>query len=160
MENIVLAEIFAQILYNQREVTATRSRRKTQIKPTGVFQIHLKALQFIQLLDTALYLYRLGRFIPETLNELLRISDHLLLIHVRPHLLFMPLLAQFNKTAVVDIIVVDTSEGDFYCAGTYIVDKSLVVTNQQYRGRTGLKEIFQPLNRLNIQVVGRLIQQQ
>ena len=70
----------------------------------------------------------------------------------------MPFLAQFDEPAVVDVVVVNTPEGDLYGAVADIIDESAVVTDHQYRTRTGFEEVFEPLDRLDIQMVGRLVE--
>ena len=92
MEHGMRAEILAQVLHDQRKITASRCRRETEVQPTCIFQIDLKSFEFFELFDTTLYLYRFGRFVPETLYKLLCILDHLLLVQIRPDLLFVPFL--------------------------------------------------------------------
>ena len=132
----MFAEILAQIFHYQRKISATWSWRKTQIEFAGVFQIHLKPFQFFELFDAALYLYRFGRFVPETLNKLLGILNHFLLILVGTYLLLVPFLAQLYEPAVIDVVIVYPAECDFYRPSAYIIDKCAVVTHHQHSTRT------------------------
>ena len=53
--------------------------------------LDLDQLHFLQLLDPALHLPRLGGLVPEALDELLGLFDLLLLVLVRGELLLFPL---------------------------------------------------------------------
>ena len=92
MEHIVFAEILAQVFHNEREVSAARGGRETEVETRGVLKIHLEAFQFFQLLDAALDLHGFGRFVAETLDELFGVLNHFLLVLERPDLLFVPFL--------------------------------------------------------------------
>ena len=72
----------------------------------------------------------------------------------------MAFFAQFHKPAVVDVIIVNTSEGDLYRARTNIIDESAVVTHHKDGRGTCFEEILEPLNRLDVEVVGGLVEQQ
>ena len=110
--------------------------------------------------DAALHLHGFGGFVSEALDELFRICDHLLLVEIRPHLLLMPLLAQFDKMAVIDIVVIDTSECDLNRSRAGIVNESAVVTDHEYRRRARFEEVLEPLDRFDVQVVGGLVKEQ
>ena len=70
--------------------------------------IDLQPLEFLELFDTTLYLNGFGSFIAEALDELLRVGNHLLLVLIRPHLLFVPFLTKFNKARIINIVIIYT----------------------------------------------------
>ena len=132
MENIMFSEILTQVLYDNREVSATRGGWETQVETACVFQIHLQPLQFLQLFDAALNLYGFGGFIAEAFDEILGVGNHLLLVLVGAHLLLVALLAELDKPAVVDIVVVYPTEGDLNRTVAYIINECAVVADHEY----------------------------
>ena len=158
MEDIVGTEILAQILYDNRKIAASGRRRETQVKTAGVFQIHFQPLQPFQLFDAALNLYSLGRLIAEAFNEFLRVLNHLLLVLIGSHLLFMPLLAQLNEFAVIDVVIVYPAKCNLNCTVAYIVNKRAVVTNHKHGAWATFQKILQPLDGLDVKMVRRLVQ--
>ena len=160
VENVMFAEIFTQVLYDYRKISAPRRRWEAQVESRSVLQIHFESLEFLELLDSALYLYGFCCFITEALYELFCVLNHLLLVEVRPYLLFMPLFAQFDEPAVVDVVVVNTAECYLNGSAAYIIDECAVVADHEYGRRTCFEKILQPLDRLDVQVVSRLVQQQ
>ena len=79
-ENRMIAIRFRDILDRHRIRARTGRRRKLQAQSRGIFLIHLQDLQFLQHLHTALHLQGLGVRALETLDELSRLGDHLLLL--------------------------------------------------------------------------------
>ena len=112
------------------------------------------------MLDTRLYLYRFSGFVPETLDELFGVSDHLLLILVRAYLLFVSLFAQFDEPAVVDVVVINATKRYFYRSVADVVNEGAVVADHEYGTRARFEEVFEPLDGLNVKVVGGLIEQE
>ena len=160
MEDVVGTEILAQVFDDKWKIAASRSRRKTQVEPRGVFEIHFKAFEFLQLLNAALNLDGFGGFIAEPLDEVLGVLNHLLLVLVGANLLLVAFLTELHKAAVVDVVIVDAAECYFYRPGTGVIYECAVVRNHEYRRRAGLEEVFEPLNRLDVQMVGRLVKEQ
>ena len=68
--------------------------RETKIKGGKIFELYLNPVHFFQLFDPGLNLYGLGGLVPETLDKLLRIIYHLLLVAIGGQLLFAPFLAE------------------------------------------------------------------
>ena len=75
-------------------------------------------------------------------------------------LLFAAFLAQLQVFGVVDLIVVDAAHGHFDGAGGDVVHKLTVVADDNDCLSAADKEIFEPLNGLDVQMVGRLVEQQ
>ena len=112
------------------------------------------------MLNTTLHLYRLGGFISEAFDELFGVLNHLLLVLVGANLLLVAFFPEFHKTAVIDVIIVDAPERYFYRAGAGVVYECAVVGDHEYRRWAGLEEILEPLDRLDVEVVGRLVKEQ
>ena len=79
-ENRMIAIRFRDILDRHRIRARTGRRRKLQAQSRGIFLVHLQDLQLLQHLHTALHLQGLGVRALETLDELSRLGDHLLLL--------------------------------------------------------------------------------
>ena len=73
-------------------------------------------------------------------------------------LLLAALLAQLQIAAVIYFIVVNAAHGYFDGACGDAVYKSTVVTDYHNSLSVVDQKIFKPLDRFNIQVIGRLIQ--
>ena len=122
--------------------------------------IHLNRHDFLQLLDAALHLHSLGRFIPEALYKVLNISDLLLLVLVSPQLLFATFLTKDDILIVFYFVVLYPSAGNLQRTIGDIIDKRTVVAHE-YDSLCALsKKLFQPLDTFNIKMVGRLIEQE
>ena len=151
------AEILAEVLHDEGEVATARGRRKSQIQTGCVLLVHLESLEFFELLDARLHLHGLGGFVAETLDELFCFLNHLLLVEVGAHLLLVPFASEFEEMAVVDVVVVDAPEGDFDGSRGDIVDERAVVADEDEGTVVGAEEVLQPLDRLDVEVVGRLV---
>ena len=148
---------FPDILANDGIVTTAQTGRELQVHGSIVHLVHLDRYDFLQLLDLLLYLYRLGRLIAESLNELTHISDLLLLVLVGTLLLLTPLSAKYNILVILHLIVDDVSTGYLQRAVRYVIDERTVVTDQYDSLGTLRQKLLQPLYGLDIQVVGGLV---
>ena len=117
-------------------------------------------LQLLQLLDAALHLHGLGGLVAETLDEGFRVLYLFLLVLPGPQLLFPPLLAQADEFVILHLVVVDAAAGYLDGAGGDIVEEGAVVADQHHGIGPGGKELLQPLDGLDVQVIGRLVQQE
>ena len=156
----MVAVRLTDVFQNKRKIAAARCRREFQVKRRIVYLVNFYRYNLFKLLDSALYLIGFGRFITETLYKILYFSYLFLLILVCALLLFYPLLTQFHKLGVVDTIVVSLAAGNFNGPVGHIINESTVVADQQHSLGFGLKELFKPLNGLNIKMVGRLVEEQ
>ena len=82
-----------QILAFEDYVSGTRSRRELNRQRDVVSLVNLHSVKFFELLDAGLYLIWLRRLVAETVDEILRLLDHLLLVLIGRHLLREPFLA-------------------------------------------------------------------
>ena len=160
VEDHVIAIRLFHILTNHRIVTGTNGRREFQAKCRSIFFIYFNRYNFLQLLDAALHLYSLRSLVTETFDKIFRVFYFFLLILVSTQLLFAAFLTQHDKLIVSYLVIVYPSAGNFNGTVGHIVNECPVMTYQYYRAGTHLQEILQPLDTLNIQVVGRLVEQQ
>ena len=75
-------------------------------------------------------------------------------------MLLASLLAQLQVLAVVYLIIIDAAHRDLDGAGGDVVYEGPVVTDYDHRLSSLDQEVFQPLDRLDVEVVGRLVEQQ
>ena len=107
-----------------------------------------------------MYLLGLGRLVAETLDERLNVLDFALLVLVSRALHVHTFLAQTDIIGIRHFIIINLAVRDFHRADGDVVQKSAVVRNHQYRAVIGLQEAFQPLNGLNVKVIGGFVQKQ
>ena len=160
VEYYVVAISLFHSFTNHRIVSRTHGRCKLQTKRRSIFFVDFNRHNLFQLLDAALYLHSFGSLIAETFDKVFCIFYFFLLILVRTELLLATFLAQHHKLVVCNLVIVDMSAGNLNCAVSDIVDESTVVTYQHDCTRTDFEEILQPLDTFNIEVVGRLVEQQ
>ena len=160
VENHVVAIGFRHILANDRIVATTAGADKLQAQGGVVFLVHLDAFDFLQLLDAALHLHGLGSLVAETFDESFGILNLLLLVLVGTELLLTAFLAQDDKLVVLHLVVVDASAGYFDGAGRDVVQEGTVVADKHHGVGARGEEVLQPLDGLDVQVVGGLVQQQ
>ncbi len=159
VEHQMVAIALADVLTKERDLAGMRSRREFQVNGRRVFVVNLNTLNLVKRLYTALHLHSLSGLIAETLNKLLRIGNGLLLVFESAHLLFPAFFAQFHKLGVRHLVVVDVSARNFNGSVGNTVEEGTVVRNQQHRASVLFQEVLEPLNRLNVEVVGRLVEQ-
>ena len=156
----MVAVRLAQFGGDDRIGTRTRGGRKAQVQRRPVLLVHLDEFQFFEHPHARLHLIGLRIGPLETLDELAGLGDHLLLVVVGRLLLLATLPAEFEVMGVVDLVVVDASAGDLDGARGDVVHESLVVGNDHYGLGVVHQEILQPLDRLDVEVVRRLVQEQ
>ena len=156
MRTVCLSHIFA----NHRIIPTAAGTDKFQTQGRIILFIHLNAVYLFQLLDTTLHLHRLCCLVTETLDEILRILYLFLLIFIGTKLLFAALFTKHNELIIFHFIIVYLPASNFNGTRRYVIEKSTVVTDQHHGIGTRGKEILQPLDTLDIQMVRRLIQKQ
>ena len=138
-------------------LTRTRSRRELHSKSRPVLQIHLNPLQLLQLLHTRLHLIGLRRLVAETLDELLSLLDHTLLVLIGSLLLGKPFLPEFQVLTIRNLIIMNPADHDLHCPVRHIVEELPVVRNQHKRTLVLLQITLEPLDRLNVKMIRRLV---
>ena len=95
----------------------------------------------------------------EAFDKFLGFGNHFLLLVISLLLLDTALLAQHEVLRVIYLVVIDTPHGNLDRAGGDVIHESPVVGNHDNRFPVVHEEVFQPLDRVDIQVVGRLVEQ-
>ena len=157
VENQMIAVVFLHFVANDRIISRTRARRELQMQTSGVYFVDFYRNSLFQLLDATLHLHRFGGFVAETLDEVLDVGDFLLLIFVSPQLTFATLGTKFHILVVLHTIVHHFSARDLQCAIGDVVNERAVVTYQDDCIGISRKELLQPTDTLNIEVVGWLV---
>ena len=160
VEDGMIAIILSHLIADNRIIAATETRRELEMHLLGIHLVHLDRNDFLQLLDAALHLYSLGWLIAESLDEVLDIGYFLLLVFVSAELLLTALGTKNHILIVFHLVILYPSAGNLQGAVGYIIDKGTVVTYQHHRLGTLSQELLQPLDTLDIEVVGRLIEEE
>ena len=155
-----LSKALTDLLGLHNDLPRTRCRGELDVQTTEVLFVHLDPLDLLQLLDPRLYLIRLGRLVAEAFDKLLGLLDHLLLVLIGRQLLGTTLSAQFDILAVRHPIVVNLPERYFDRPRRDVIQKGPVVRDQHNRPVIILQIIFEPPDTFDVEVVGRLIEQE
>ena len=158
-KHLMLAISLAHFLANHGIVATAEARRKLQVQTACVNLIHFNQHHLLQSLHAALHLVRLRRFVSESLDEVLRLLYFLLLVLVGTQLLLASFVAKHHILVVLHLVVVDVSTSDFDGSVRHVVDKRTVVAHEHHGIRFRGNELLQPLNRTDVEVVGRLVEQ-
>ncbi len=159
-EYLLAVKRHRHVAHLHRIGTASRTRRELQSQSAGILLIHLDEFQLFEHLHAALHLEGLGVGALETFDEILGLGYHLLLLLIFLHLLLAALLSEFQILAVGGLVVVDSAHGHLDGAGSDIVNKFAVVTDHYHCLGTVDDEVFEPSDRFDVEVVGRLIEEQ
>ena len=160
VEDGVGAVILAHLIADDRIIATSEARREFEVHLLVVNLIHLDRHDFLELLDSALHLNRLGRLVAESLDEILDVGNFLLLVFVSTELLLAAFGTQHHILIVFHLIVFYPSASNFEGTVSYIVDESTVVAHQNHSLSTLRQKLLQPLDTFNIKVIGRLIEEQ
>ena len=133
---------------------------KTQVHGGYIVGIDLDEFLFLQPFHQALGKGCLGGLVTETLDELFGLADFLFLVLAGGELLFPDLGAEFQVFGIGLLVVVNAPAGYLDGAVGYIVQESTVVAHQHHRAGEAGEEVLEPEDGLDVQVVGRLVQEQ
>ena len=142
------------------DVAGARRGREFDRQAGVVGLVDLDAVEFLQRLDAGLDLVGLRGFVAEGVDEFFRLLDHPLLVLVGRDLLLDALRAKFKVLGIRDFVVVDMAEHHLDGAGRDRVEEAAVVADEQQGAAAGLEVVFQPLDGLDVEVVGGLVEQQ
>ena len=150
----------AHALHLADDLTAVGCRREFHQHLPQVLVLHLDPIELFQLGDQALCERGLARFRAEFVDQVLGLLDVTLLFLRRRGLLFALDLAQFHVLAPGHFTIDELSVEDLDRPLREPIEKGLVVRDQHQGGRITLQQILQPLDRGQIEVVRRLVEQQ
>ena len=150
----------SRIFYSQNDISRRLSRAKGHISRTTASVWLVQTLHFFQLFASGLSAF--GCRCPNqiAIDKILQSSNFLLLLFIILGLRQELLLLLPNKTRVISHIAVQRMLGQVQCHSGYFIKKITVVTDDDESSAIVTQVVFQPSNRLYIQVVGRLIQYQ
>jgi hypothetical protein len=111
-------------------------------------------------LHAALRLLRLGRLRLEAVDEALQVRDRFLLLLVRALLQCDLLRPQDFELAVVAAVALDLPVLQMQRDVADGVEKFAVVRNHDQRARIAVQPVFEPDDRVEVQVVGRFVEQE
>ena len=153
-------ERHAGFLHFGHDLSRAGRGRKLDVERGGVLLVDLDALDAFELFDARLHLVRLGGLVAELLDELFGLFDHPLLVLVGGQLLRTPFGAQHDVFRVGHLVVVDLAQRQFDGACGDVVQKGAVVRNDEHGAVVAFQILLQPLDRLDVQMVGRFVQQE
>ena len=139
---------------------AAWARRKLKPQRRIIFFVDLHNFEFLKPLDLALHLIGLGVGTLEAFDKLTGLGYLFLLVVELLLLLLSAFLAQFQIVAVIGLVVVYSAHCHLDGAGGDVVDKATVVADYHHSHRAVHDKILEPSHRLNIEVIGRLVEQQ
>ena len=159
-EDDVVAVGLAHVLADDGVAAAPLCGLELQAQLAAVLLVHLDRDDFLQPFDAALHLHGLGGLVAEALDELARLGNLALLVLVGTQLLLTPFAAQADELVVLHAVVVDSAARDFDGAVGDVVDERPVVAHQHHSLARAGEEALKPLNAVDVEVVGRLVEQQ
>ena len=121
---------------------------------------HFDRHHLLQQLDAALHLGRLRGLIAEPVDEHLDAADLLVLLVLGLPQGFDALVVLEQVAAVVRVVVRQRAERQVSDAGDDGVEKEPVVRDEDDRVRVGVEVGFEPVARLEVEVIGRLVEEQ
>ena len=154
------AIIFAKFITNNRVIATSKAWRKLQVHAFVIHLIDLNGFYLFQLTDALLHLNGLGCLITKTLDESFCVGYFFLLVFIGAQLLLSSFSSQHDILIVFYFIVFDVATSNLYRTVGYIIDESTVVTDQHHCFGWLSEKLFQPLYRLDVEMVGWFVQQQ
>ena len=115
------------------DLSRAGSRRELDMQGRIVLLVYLYPLELVESLYAGLNLIALGGLVSETLDELLCLLYHPLLVLVGGPLLFHPLAAQLHIFRIRHLVVVDVTEDNLHRSGCHPVQETAVVRDEHHR---------------------------
>lgn len=159
-EDALIAKGLADTLHLHGIVARAWGGWEAQADSGGIDLIDLDQLQLLKHTHTALHLVGLGVRTLEALDEVSRLGDELLLLLVGLHLLLATLGTQALVLGVVHLIVVEAAHRDLEGTRGDVVDEGAVVADDDDRLPRLDEEVLEPLDRLDVEVVRRLVEEE
>ena len=159
-EDALVAKGLADALHLHGIVARAWGRWEAQADSGGIDLVDLDQLELLKHTYTALHLIGLGVCALEALDEVGRLGDELLLLLVGLHLLLATLGTQALVLGVVHLIVVEAAHRDLEGTRGDVVNEGAVVADDDDRLPRLDEEVFEPLDRLDVEVVRRLVKKE
>ncbi len=158
-EDVLRTERHTRLADLGHDLSRARRGRKLDVERSRILLVDFEPFEAFELLDARLHLVRLGRLVTELLDELLRLLDQALLVFVGRLLLRPTLGPQLDVFRIGDLVVGHPSQRKLHRARGDVVQKGAVVRNEQHGAVVVLQVLFEPLDRLDVEVVRRLVEQ-
>ena len=135
--------------------------RRAELETEGAFGAHgFRTCQFLQALHARLRLLGLGRLGLEAVDERLQVRAFGLFALVRQLLLTQLFGAQALERAVIADVQFRAASIQMQRVRNHAIEKLAIMRNDQQCALIAAQPFFQPQHRVQVEVVGRLIQQQ
>ena len=134
--------------------------RELEIELAVVALGRLDLVHALDLLELALGLGGLGVLGAEAVDELHQAADFALLVFVGGQLLLLVGLALFEILVVVAAVADQPALADLDDAADKLVQELAVVRDDENRAGVALQILLEPEQRLEVEMVGRLVEQQ
>ena len=121
---------------------------------------HLDRHDLLEHLDPALHLRRLGRLVAEAVDEHLDARDLLVLLALGLAQRLDARVVLDQVVAVVADVVGERAQRQVGDARDDRVEEEAVVRDEDHRVRIGVQVLLEPVARFEIEMVGRLVEQQ
>ena len=121
---------------------------------------HLDGHDLVEQLDPALHLRGLGRLIAEAIDEHLDARDLVVLLFLGRAQPLEPRVAFDQVVAVVAVVVGDRAQVQVGDLGDDGVEEEAIVADENDRVRVLAQIALQPVAGVEVQVIGRLVEQQ
>src|SRR5699024_2006401 len=151
---------FGQTFYLKHLITDLAVRAEINIRILSAGRFDLIQLDFLQRTLSGGRLFTLGSVGTETGNKFLQFLDLLFFFLIGFLHLFYQQLAGLKPEVVISCVQLNLSVIDIGNLCTNLVQEITVVGNDDYRVVKIDQELLQPLDRIQIQVVGGLIEKQ
>ena len=160
LENEVITIALGGVFTYHRVVAAALGGTELETQGATILFVDDYGHHLLELLDAALHLNGLGGLIAKALNEVGDIGNLLLLVLIGTELLLATLATEHYVFVVLDAVVVYGATGDLNGTVSDIIDEGAVVAHKHHGLAITGKEVFEPLDTLDIEVVGGLVEQE
>ena len=158
-EDLLRAVALGQPLRFSHDAPRGRRLRKLEVNHRLLFG-NLDALDLFQFLDARLHLLGLRGLVAEAVDERFKVLDLLALVAIRGHQLLAPLVLLRKVLGVIALIDRQPLVPDLDGAVDRHVEKIAVVRDEDVAEGIVLQIVLEPVARFEIEVVGRLVEQQ
>ena len=159
-EDLQVAVGLAQLVGLDDDLAAMRRGGEAEMDALGADLVDLHGLHLVEHLDAALHLLGLGGLVAETLDESLDLRHLALLGGKLSHLRSAAFLHLHHIFGIGTFVVVDAAGGDLDGAVGDIVEERAVMGDEHHGARIVLEERLEPLDALDVEVVGRLVEEE
>ena len=158
-EDREIAIRLAGMLHFEHGAPAFRAARKGEVNALPLGR-HFDRDDLLEQLDSALHLCRLGRLIPEAVDEHLDARHFLILLAFRLPQAFQHRVALVDVLAVVADVIGQLAQVEISDARDDRVEKVTVVRDEDHRVRIGTEILLEPVACFEIEVIRRLVEEQ